>query len=55
MAYDKVVAQRLRELFAGSSDVIEKKIFGDIGFMVSGNMCCGVVGKELKLVRARAI
>ena len=55
MAYDEGVAQGLRELFAGRSDVIEKKMFGDIGFMVSVNMCCGVVGKELKPVWDRAI
>ena len=47
MAFDKGVAQRLRELFAGRTDVVEKKMFGGIAFMVSGNMCCGVVGEEL--------
>lgn len=47
MAFDEGVAQRLRELFAGRTDVVEKKMFGGIAFMVSGNMCCGVVGEEL--------
>jgi TfoX/Sxy family transcriptional regulator of competence genes len=47
MAYDEDVAQRLREVFAGRTDVIEKKMFGGLAFIVSGNMCCGVVGKEL--------
>jgi hypothetical protein len=47
MAYDEGVAQRLREVFADRTDVIEKKMFGGIAFMVRGNMCCGVVGEEL--------
>lgn len=28
-------------------DVTEKKMFGGIAFMVSGNMCCGVVNDML--------
>lgn len=44
MAYDEGIAQRLREVFAGREDVVEKKMFGGIAFMVAGNMCCGVVG-----------
>ncbi|MDH3871358.1 MAG: TfoX/Sxy family protein [Gammaproteobacteria bacterium] len=47
MAFDEGVAQRLREVFADRTDVVEKKMFGGIAFMVSGNMCCGVVGEEL--------
>lgn len=47
MAYDEGVAQRLRELFAERTDIVEKKMFGGIAFMVAGNMCCGVVGEEL--------
>jgi hypothetical protein len=43
MAYDEGVAQRLRECFEDRSDIVEKKMFGGIAFMVSGNMCCGVV------------
>jgi hypothetical protein len=47
MAFDEGVAQRLREMFADTTDVVEKKMFGGIAFMVSGNMCCGVLGEEL--------
>ena len=47
MAYDEGVVQRLREFFAGRIDVVEKKMFGGVAFMVCGNMCCGVVGEEL--------
>ena len=47
MPFDEGVAQRLREVFADRTDVVEKKMFGGIAFMVSGNMCCGVIGDEL--------
>ncbi len=47
MPFDEGVAQRLREIFADRTDVVEKKMFGGVAFMVSGNMCCGVLGQEL--------
>ncbi len=43
MAYDEGVAARIREYFGGRADIVEKKMFGGIAFMHSGNMCCGVV------------
>ena len=47
MAYDEGLAERLRDAFTTRTDVIEKKMFGGIAFMVSGNMCCGVTGDDL--------
>ena len=47
MAYDEALAARLTKIFAGRSDVVEKKMFGGIAFMVSGNMCCGVINDAL--------
>ena len=47
MTYDEGLAQRLREIFAEREDVTERKMFGGLAFMVSGNMCCGVLGDEL--------
>lgn len=47
MAYDEGVAERIREVFDDRPDVIEKKIFGGIAFMHSGNMCCGIVDDML--------
>jgi hypothetical protein len=47
VAYDEDLAQRLRELLASRLDVTERKMFGGIGFMVSGNMCVGVQGEDL--------
>ena len=54
MAYDEGLAQRLREYFEGKGNVVEKKMFGGIAFMVDEKMCVGVsrdhlmarVGKE---------
>ena len=47
MAYDEGVAQRIREFFENRIDVVEKKMFGGLAFMVSGHMCCGVEGNRL--------
>ena len=47
MVHDEGVAQRLREALAHRSNVIEKKMSGEIAFMVAGHMRCGVVGEEL--------
>ena len=47
MAFDQGLARRLREILAAREDVVEKRMFGGLAFMLSGNMCCGVVGEEL--------
>ncbi|MDA0989366.1 MAG: TfoX/Sxy family protein [Verrucomicrobia bacterium] len=47
MAYDDGVAQRLREIFGDRPDLIEKKMFGGLAFMLRGHMCCGVVDDAL--------
>ena len=47
MAFDEGLAQRLREILAARDDVVEKRMFGGLAFMVSGNMCCGVLGEDL--------
>jgi TfoX/Sxy family transcriptional regulator of competence genes len=47
MAYDEALAQRLRKQFAKRKDVEEKKMFGGLCFMLSGHMCCGIVGDTL--------
>ena len=43
MAFDEGVAERIREYFGDRHDIVEKKMFGGIAFMHSGNMCCGIV------------
>lgn len=47
MAYDEGLVERLREAFGSRPDIVEKKMFGGLAFMLSGNMCCGVVGETL--------
>lgn len=43
MAFDDGAAERIRDVFRGQSDIVEKKMFGGIAFMHRGNMCCGLV------------
>ena len=47
MAYSEALADRLRGVFSGRSDVREQRMFGGLTFMVAGNMACGVSGDEL--------
>ena len=47
MAHDEGLAQRVREALGELPGLVEKKMFGGIGFMVQGNMACGVNGDEL--------
>jgi TfoX/Sxy family transcriptional regulator of competence genes len=47
MAFDEGLAHRLRELTEEKPNVLEKKMFGGLSFLVSGNMCFGIVGDEL--------
>jgi hypothetical protein len=47
MAYDVRLADRVRKHLEGRADVVEKKMFGGLAFMVAGQMACGVVKDEL--------
>lgn len=47
MAYDELLADRIRDVLAARADVSERKMFGGIAFMVSGNMAVGVIGEDL--------
>ncbi|MFQ5945470.1 MAG: TfoX/Sxy family protein [Anaerolineae bacterium] len=47
MAYDAKLAERIRKALKGQAGLTEKQMFGGIGFMVHGNMACGVIGDEL--------
>jgi len=47
MAYDEQLAMRITDLLQDRSDLIEKKMFGGIGYLVRGNMACGVTGGDL--------
>jgi TfoX/Sxy family transcriptional regulator of competence genes len=47
MAYDENLAQRIRENLPGTPNLTEMKMFGGIGFMINGNMACGVIQNDL--------
>lgn len=53
MAYDDGLAQRVREVMGELPGYVEKRMFGGIGFMLHGNMACGVIGEDL-IVRVGA-
>jgi TfoX/Sxy family transcriptional regulator of competence genes len=50
MAYDEGLGQRIREVLDEQPNLVEKKMFGGVGFMVQGNMACGV-HKDMLIVR----
>ena len=49
MAYDETLAGRIRKALTPRPDVMERKMFGGLAFILRGNMCCGVVGDTLML------
>jgi TfoX/Sxy family transcriptional regulator of competence genes len=53
MAYDEGLAQRVREALGEMQGLVEKKMFGGVGFMLQGNMACGVYQESL-IVRVGA-
>ena len=50
MAYDEVLALCVREMLAGTLNLEVKKMFGGVGYLVNGNMACGV-HKDYLIVR----
>ncbi|MFA5835273.1 MAG: TfoX/Sxy family protein [Bacteroidota bacterium] len=47
MAYNTILADRIRHQLIRRRNFTEKKMFGGICFLLNGNMCCGVIGQEL--------
>jgi TfoX/Sxy family transcriptional regulator of competence genes len=47
VAFDEGLAHRIREQVGARPDLTERRMFGGIGFMTSGNMVVGVVGDDL--------
>jgi len=47
MAYDAGVAERLRDCYNDVQNVVERKMFGGIAFLVDGHMTCGVTNDTL--------
>ena len=50
MAYDLELAKRIRAKIAGLPTLEEKKMFGGVGFLLNGNLACGV-NKDRMIVR----
>ena len=49
VAYDEILADRVRDVLAGEPGLSERKMFGGLAFMLDGHMCCGLVGDRLML------
>ncbi len=47
MAFDEILARRIRDVLADQPGIVEKKMFGGLTFMLNGNMCCGIVKNDL--------
>ena len=47
MAYDLDIAARIRRQLARRKNVVEKKMFGGICFLINGRMCCGILQDEM--------
>lgn len=51
MAYDKELADRLRELLQGTAGLAERPMFGGLAFLVNGNMAVSASGRGGLLLR----
>jgi hypothetical protein len=51
MAYDEVLADRLRSVLAPETGVSEKKMFGGLAFLVHGHMAVSVSGQGGLMLR----
>ena len=47
MAYNEGLADRLRAYFESRHEVVEKKMFGGLAFMLNGHMCVGINDNSL--------
>ncbi|HEV7204274.1 MAG TPA: TfoX/Sxy family protein [Jatrophihabitans sp.] len=51
MAYDRELANRLREVLAAEPDLTEKAMFGGLAFLINGNMAVSASGRGGLLLR----
>ena len=51
MAYDEELADRIRALLVTDHDVVEKKMFGGLAFLIGGNMSVSASGQGGILLR----
>lgn len=50
MAFDESLAGGIRDVLAHRTDIVDKKMFGGLGFLLNGNMLVGV-WKDSLIVR----
>ena len=50
MAYDELLAARIFGIVSSHPGFVEKKMFGGVGYLINGNMACGV-NQEFLIVR----
>jgi hypothetical protein len=51
MAYDERLAARISELIHARPNVVERKMFGGLGWTIGGNMAVGVMRTDHMVVR----
>lgn len=51
MAYDQELAGRIRQLIGSDPDLTEKKMFGGLAFLISGNMAIAASSQGGAMVR----
>jgi TfoX/Sxy family transcriptional regulator of competence genes len=49
MAYDEVLAERVRDVIGEADGLTTRKMFGGIAYMIFGNMACGVLDEVIVL------
>ena len=47
MPYDDGLAHRIRTMLGDRAELEEREMFGGLGFMLAGNLVCGVHGDKL--------
>src|SRR4051812_17658092 len=51
MAYDEQLAERIRDLLAHEPDLVEKKMFGGLAFLIRGHVAVAASGQGGLMVR----
>jgi TfoX/Sxy family transcriptional regulator of competence genes len=47
MVYNEMLANRINKILQGQDSLTQAKMFGGIGYLVAGNMACGVNKDDL--------
>src|SRR6266545_297044 len=47
MTYDEKLAERIRRVIPPTGDIVEKKMFGGVAFLLDGKMFVGIADEDL--------